>query len=240
MTFTLDHVVPWGRTHDEYVRLFDLQDADLTRAILGCADGPAAFNACWTRRGGHVVSCDPIYQFSVDQIRSRVMTVADIVVKQTQSNLEAFVWSSDLPDVGALRSRRLRATDAFLDDLREGKREHRYVTGQLPTLPFADDAFDLVLCSHYLFLYGDLGLEFHLQSVAELCRVGGEVRIFPLTQLDGQPSPFVEPITQQAKRSGYHVERRRVDYEFQRGANTMLRLSRFESSTCESAPRPDR
>ncbi|MAD80187.1 MAG: SAM-dependent methyltransferase, partial [Planctomycetaceae bacterium] len=33
------------------------------------ADGPASFNAELTARGGSIVSCDPIYEFTADEIR---------------------------------------------------------------------------------------------------------------------------------------------------------------------------
>ena len=61
--FTLDKVVPWGRSFDEYCRMFLLTDQDLAGRIVGCADGPASFNAEATRLGTRVVSCDPIYAF---------------------------------------------------------------------------------------------------------------------------------------------------------------------------------
>jgi len=49
--FTLDQVVPWGRSFDEYRRMFALTDAELGLRIIGCGDGPASFNAEATRRG---------------------------------------------------------------------------------------------------------------------------------------------------------------------------------------------
>jgi hypothetical protein len=39
--FTLETVVPWGRSFDEYRRMFALSDDALQGRILGCADGPA-------------------------------------------------------------------------------------------------------------------------------------------------------------------------------------------------------
>ncbi|MFZ2177721.1 MAG: methyltransferase domain-containing protein [Rhodococcus sp. (in: high G+C Gram-positive bacteria)] len=59
---------------------------------------------------------------------------------------------------------------------------HRYVAGRLPSLPFADASFDLVLSSHLLFSYSDrLGHTFHVDAISELMRVArGELRIFPL------------------------------------------------------------
>lgn len=50
MPFTLADVVPWGRTFEEYRAMFALTDADLDGRILGCGDGPAAFNAVATPR----------------------------------------------------------------------------------------------------------------------------------------------------------------------------------------------
>ena len=70
--FTLDEVVPWGRSFDEYRRMFALTDHELGLKIVDCGSGPASFNAEATRRGGHIVSCDPIYCWSTDQIQERI------------------------------------------------------------------------------------------------------------------------------------------------------------------------
>ena len=53
--FTLEQVVPWGRSFDEYRAMFALSDADLDGRLLGCGDGPASFNAVATRRGAKVI-----------------------------------------------------------------------------------------------------------------------------------------------------------------------------------------
>jgi hypothetical protein len=62
--FTLDQVVPWGRSFDEYCKMFALTPDDLQLRIVGCADGPASFNAEATAAGLSVTSCDPLYHFS--------------------------------------------------------------------------------------------------------------------------------------------------------------------------------
>jgi hypothetical protein len=80
--FTLDKVVPWGRSFDEYQQLFALTPADLERRILGCGDGPAAFNAEATRRGARVVSCDPLFAFSRDDIEARIAATCDTVLSR--------------------------------------------------------------------------------------------------------------------------------------------------------------
>lgn len=44
MSFELDDIVPWGRSFEEYRRMFALSPDDLTGRLLGCGDGPASFN----------------------------------------------------------------------------------------------------------------------------------------------------------------------------------------------------
>ena len=45
MSVRLDHIVPWGRSLDEYRLMFNLTESELGSTILGCGDGPASFNA---------------------------------------------------------------------------------------------------------------------------------------------------------------------------------------------------
>jgi hypothetical protein len=224
--FTLAGVVPWGRSYDEYCRMFALSEADLRRNILGCGDGPASFNAEATRRGLHVVSCDPLYQFSTGDIRARISQTYDEVIEQTRRNTHEFIWT-DITSVDELGRLRMAAMNEFLADFARGKADGRYVDAELPTLPFADDAFDLVVCSHFLFLYTtQLGEEFHRRSIRELCRIARDVRVFPLVVLGGDRSPFVEPIVDDLRREGIRADIERVPYEFRREANEMLRITR--------------
>jgi hypothetical protein len=64
----LAEVIPWGRSFEDYSRMFDLTGNDLRRTVLGCGDRPASFNAEAAARGLRVVSCDPIYAFSTGEI----------------------------------------------------------------------------------------------------------------------------------------------------------------------------
>ena len=223
--FTLSSVVPWGRSFDEYRRMFALTDADLATRILGCGDGPASFNADLTRRGGRIVSCDPLYQFDAAQIHLRIDETSAEVLAQARQNAHEFVWDDAIPDVDALQRVRMSAMTAFLDDYEQGRREGRYVVAGLPSLPFADGAFELVLCSHFLFLYSQQrDAAFHVESMRELCRVAREVRVFPLLALGGQPSPHVGAVSADLVARGFTVAIERVPYEFQRGGNEMMRV----------------
>lgn len=224
MAFTYAAVAPWGRSFDEYLRMFQLRDPDLRRKILGCADGPASFNAKMAERGHAVVSCDPLYQFSGVQIRKRIEDTYDDIVAQTHDNRDLFVWT-DIRSVGELGRARLAAMNDFLADYDRGKVEGRYVAAELPALPFAGRAFDLALCSHFLFLYSPiLSFAFHQDAIAAMCAAAGEVRIFPLLTYHAELSPYVEPIMEGLKESGRRVSIERVAYEFQRGGNEMMRI----------------
>ena len=222
--FTLEEVVPWGRSFDEYRRMFALDDADLSGRILGCGDGPASFNAEATGRGASVVSFDPIYQYDTAQIRRRIDATYHTVLDQTRRNAHEFVWDA-IATVEELGRVRMAAMQAFLDDYTQGRAQGRYVDAALPALPFADRTFDLAVCSHLLFLYStQLDEAFHMAAALELCRVAAEVRMFPLIALGGAASPHVDPVLTALQGRGCHVSIETVAYEFQRGGNRMLRV----------------
>jgi hypothetical protein len=224
--FTLDQVVPWGRSFDEYRRMFALTDADLRLSIVGCGDGPAGFNAEATRRGARVTSFDPIYRWETAEIRGRVAATYDQVLAQTRQNAGEFVWDS-IQSVEELGRVRMAAMQEFLDDYDSGRAEGRYVDAELPELPCADRSVDLALSSHFLFLYASqLDPAFHRSAIREMCRVAAEVRIFPLLALGGRPSPHVDPTVDDLRHVGYDVSIEIVPYEFQKGGNQMMRVRR--------------
>ncbi|MFA6102574.1 MAG: hypothetical protein WCV67_04355 [Victivallaceae bacterium] len=220
MSIKYEEIVPWGRNFDEYRRMFDLSDAELTQKILGCGDGPASFNFECNSRGGNVVSIDPIYNLTQEQIQRRIDETCKEVLRQTACNKEKFIWNT-ITSVDELGRIRLEAMKIFLDSYEAGKRDRKYIPGELPYLPFADKAFDLALSSHFLFLYTDnLSYAFHAEAINEMLRVAGEIRIFPLLDVNGVKSPYVQKILADFKTKT--IEIRKVNYEFQRGGNELL------------------
>ena len=182
----LKSVVPWGRSLLEYKKMFSLSDSDLHQNILGCGDGPASFNAESTALGNHVVSVDPIYEFSGEQIRARINDVFPEVMEQMLQNKDSYVWDS-IGSIDELGKVRMEAMETFLGDYEARKESGKYINGALPELPFKNKEFDLALCSHYLFLYSDhINKEQHIASMKELCRVAKEIRVYPLLSLDGR------------------------------------------------------
>src|SRR5262245_18340173 len=211
--------------------MFALTEADLQSTILCCADGPASFNAEATSRGARVVSCDPLYRLEAGQIRDRISATYRQILDQTQQNADEFVWDT-IPSVEELGRIRMAAMERFLNDYEAGKTLGRYVDAELPVLPFLDRAFQLALCSHFLFLYtSQLDESFHLASIREMCRAAEEIRIFPLLALDGTRSPYVDSAIDAFRVSGYETSIEAVPYEFRRGGNEMLRIRRIEPTT---------
>ncbi len=238
MSFTLRDIVPWGRSFAEYVAMFALSGDDLRKRVLGCGDGPASFNALLTRRGGRVLSVDPLYRFSAEDIRRRIRETYADVIEETRKNRHEFTWTS-IKTVEELGRLRMAAMEEFLSDYPQGVQEGRYVDGELPHLPFADGEFDLALCSHLLFLYSEhLSEAFHVASIRELCRVAGEVRVFPLLELGARTSRHLQAVVARLAAEGYAVTIVPVPYEFQRGGNHMLKVRDAEPGVARRCGKP--
>ncbi len=230
MPFTIDGVVPWGRTMAEYCGMFDLGERDLRGRILGCGDGPASFNAEMSAQGYRVVSVDPLYAFPAAAIEQRVEETYEIIMEQLASNRDDFVWTY-VPSLPALGQRRMGAMRRFLADFSRGKCEGRYLDASLPDLPFDDNSFDLALSSHFLFLYSEqFDLDFHIGALQEMLRVAPEARAFPLLQIGGAPSPHIQGVMDAFTAQGIQARIEDVPYEFQRGGSRMLRLRKLSGT----------
>ncbi|MEM6450601.1 MAG: SAM-dependent methyltransferase [Cyanobacteria bacterium P01_D01_bin.105] len=224
MAMQLDSVVPFGRSFDEYINMFLLTATDLHRSILSVADGPASFNAEGTERGYKIQSLDPLYAFSADEIKDRFYAVRDGIIQQIRDTPKDWVWHYHAsPD--ALQAQRTQVTERFAADYQKGQQQGRYTTGALPDLPYADNAFDLGLCSHFLFLYSQqLDVDFHIEAIAAMLRVCKEVRVFPLLTLGREKSPHIEPVTKYLEARGFTCAVVPVMYELQKGGNKMLKI----------------
>jgi len=223
MVMKLDKVVPFGRLLTEYQLMFHLTSEDMKRKILDVAGGPASFNAEMHRLGCLSTSIDPLYKFSGQEIQQRFDECVDSVIEQVRTTPKDWVWNYH-KSVEELRRNREKALATFLADYELGKADQRYVSGALPDL-LLEEHYDLVLCSHFLFLYSEqLDYDFHRRSILNLLKQSHEVRIFPLLTLDLKQSPHLGLILQELHQLGYATEILKVDYELQRGGNEMLKI----------------
>jgi hypothetical protein len=227
MAFELKSVVPWGRNLDEYQLMFNLSEKDLTKKIISVGDGPASFNTEMKNLGYQVTSLDPIYAFSKQALTQRIEETKQEVLTQMRNNQANFVWNQ-IKDIAHLDQIRMQAMHSFLADFEDGKQQGRYVTHAFPAKThYQDQAFDLGLSSHFLVLYANLGLDFHLQAIAEMLRICKEVRIFPLLDLNAQESGVLRGIMNHFQKE-YQLTILQVAYEFQIDGNKMLIIKKLK------------
>ncbi|WP_204103265.1 MULTISPECIES: class I SAM-dependent methyltransferase [Spirulina sp. CCY15215] len=224
----LEQVVPWGRSLDNYINMFHLTRGDFRASILDCAGGPSSFNTEMTQQQCQVISCDPIYQFRVEEIRQRIEETYPVIIEKLAQNFAEFVWQ-EIDSPKRLGDLRMAAMEQFLADLEKGIAEKRYIVAELPDLPFGDRQFDLALCGHFLFSYSEqFSLEFHLDAIREMCRIAKEVRIFPIVEnFTGVRSWHLDPLQAELTAQGYQIRIEGVNYEFQKGGNEMMRVCRI-------------
>lgn len=225
MAYLLENVVPWGRNFNEYKKMFQLTDEDLSKKIIGFGDGPASFNCEAEKLGYKVISLDPIYQFSGKNIEKRIIEIKDVVIEQTKNNANNYVWT-EIKNLDELERVRMAAMKTFLDDYEKGKSENRYIYHELPQkAPFNDQVFDIGLSSHFLLMYTALGYDFHIESMNEMLRICKEIRIFPIVDLDSKESELTKKVIEYFE-TNYSVKVISTSYEFQKGGNLMLSIKK--------------
>lgn len=205
----------------EYRAMFALTDDDLHRSILDCAGGASSFTAEVRAVGGRALACDPAYGSGADELAELTSRETRRGNDYVRAHADEYVWTY-FTDPDDHLAQRAAAGQRFVADYTANA--ERYVHGQLPRLPFADNMFELALCSHLLFSYADrLPFEFHSSALVELARVAErEVRIFPLVAMGPHRYVRIDELRSALTIAGIDSEIRSVDYEFQRGADAML------------------
>lgn len=220
----LSEVIFVGRTYDEYVRMFDLSGQDIrNQSILDAPGGACSFTATATKKGAFVTATDIAYYHSVNDLYSKGVEDIRNAVEGLSQVKDQYVWEY-FRNLNDLEAHRGQALHDCVEHMKS--QPDQYVPCELPALPFKDNSFDMTLSAHFLFTYADrLNYEFHLQTVKELLRVSKrEVRIFPLVDLKSRRYEHLASLLDVVHGLGWKSEERKVDYEFQRNANSMLRI----------------
>ncbi|MFD4356294.1 class I SAM-dependent methyltransferase [Nocardia sp. NPDC058518] len=212
-----------SRSLGEYQAMFALTEDDLGRRILDCPGGAAGFTAEVNQRGGDVTACDIAYfDRGIERVAATAVAEADRGNRYVREHADAYRWTFFADPDEHHRARR-ESAEHFAAHTRTSP--DRYIPGQLPTLPFADNSFDLVLSSHLLFSYADdLDYDFHRQAITELARVATtEIRLFPLVPIGSQGRyEQLEKLLAELTLVGISSRIVKVDYEFQAHADEML------------------
>ncbi|MCD9023102.1 class I SAM-dependent methyltransferase [Cohnella silvisoli] len=178
--------------------MFRLEDADWKRGpVLDVAGGASSFTAQLTALGVPAFAVDPFYAGLTEDVIASAFTEIDTSTAKLAANADVYDWSFyGSPE--RHRNIRERSLALFAEDFRRADAHTQYSSAALPNLPYDDNAFGLVVCSHFLFLYADtFGEPFHAASIAEMLRVlkpGGELRIYPLITLKWEECLFISDI----------------------------------------------
>ncbi len=215
-------LVLWGHQLDEYKEMFSLQDSELQGRLLEYGCGPSAINATLKNEVQSIISVDPLFSLDAAKLHEDCETSFNKRIEQIIQDKEAFDFSyyGSLDDLIAYRRQGLAR---FFQDYPAGRDEKRYLSPK--NLNFNDFSFDLALSSHYFFAdAGENELALHLETISALANVAKEVRIFPLIDRFGQPSPLLGPVLLGLQQANLGVEICNVNYHLQPAGHAMLKV----------------
>ncbi|MBT2696575.1 SAM-dependent methyltransferase [Bacillus sp. ISL-40] len=222
----LERIVFIGRTFEEYLDMFSLSEEELKgKKILDCPAGACSFTAVGNKSDLDVTACDIAYYHSGEDLKNKGLQDIEHAMKHMEKAHSNYKWDY-FKNIEGLRNNRLKALHDCVNDMMESR--ERYIPVTLPTLPFKNEQFDILLSAHFLFMYADrLDYQFHIDTLDELLRVTKEeVRIFPLVDLEGKRYIHLDKVRNHVIEKGYSVEEVKVTYEFQTNANSMLKIKK--------------
>ncbi|WP_424356014.1 class I SAM-dependent methyltransferase [Methanobacterium sp. MBAC-LM] len=217
-----------GRSYDEYIKMFSLNKEELKNIrILDCAAGASSFTSHLLRKGYDIKAVDILYNKNPEEIKKQCQNDFNTLL-DVHSGLDNKVNWKFFKNPENMIEQRIKVYKEFITDYSLYK-GIKYIEGHLPSLPFNDNYFDLVLSSHLLFLYQDrLGYDFHRKSIEEMLRISSdEIRIYPIVKLrgEGSKSEFLSRIIKELCNLA-NFEIVKVDYKFRRGGDEMLKITK--------------
>jgi hypothetical protein len=222
-SYVMRKLVLWGHGVDEYREMFDLTTGDMKGNILEYGCGASLVNS-ELHHQSKIASFDPLFNLDKEPLQKKVSELFEDMLERVTRDQDKFDFSH-YGSFEALVATRREGMKKFFADYEQGKLEKRYQPIGDNTLPFSDFEFDFALSSHYLFAELDgQDVDFHLKVIRELARAAKEVRIFPLINRYGRPSPFLGPVLLGLQQDDYGTEVRNVSYSLQPKGNAMLRV----------------
>ncbi|HEY2493541.1 MAG TPA: SAM-dependent methyltransferase [Paenibacillus sp.] len=223
---SLSRVVFIGRTFDEYLKIFNLSEEELVgKKVLDCPAGACSFTAIANQNDMDVTATDIAYYHPVTELENKGLQDIEHAMEYVEKEQNDYLWD-DFKSINELKQNRVQALTECVRDMKQTP--ERYAPAILPELPFSDNEFELTLSAHFMFMYADrLDYDFHVQTIQELMRVTRkEIRIFPLVDLSSRRYEHLDKILEFVHAQGWTTEEAKVPYEFQKDANTMLKIKR--------------
>lgn len=219
-----------SRSMAEYEKMFMLKSEDLVgKRVLDVAGGASSFTTEARERGIQAEAADPLYAKSPDEIGDHGRAEIELVAAKMAKLRDVYDWTFyGSPENH--KAGRVQALQRFLEDFSCEETASRYHVASLPSLPFEGERFDLVICSHFLFLYEEqFDYTFHLAAIRELlrvCKPGGEVRIYPLMSFRTEEYSRLDDLIAVFEIEGYQVQKREARLPFLPNSHQFLSIKK--------------
>jgi len=206
-------------TYDDYIAMFDLDPTMLSRKIIEFPGCFSSFNATALQKNEHVTSLDPLYDLETPMLTNLIQQQA----KLWETHVEMTTGNDDAHLIAKEKYNRFQeASSIFLNDYSLDSEHKRYVAWDTENkLPFNEHSFQLALCSHWLFKQ-----KYSLQQVIDfidgLCRVAGEVRIFPLLTEKFEAPDYLGHLLANFQTRGYQISCKAIDFDKHEEGSAML------------------
>ncbi|MFX1276336.1 MAG: hypothetical protein ACFFBP_01200 [Promethearchaeota archaeon] len=221
----LDKVALIGRRFKEYYKIFRLSDFNSNYIkILDVGSGVSSFCAEAQKFGMNVTAIDPIYEYDAHQLEEKCAKDLDLVIKELNGVEHLYIWNI-FKTKEDLKDQRKEAYKIFIHHYKNNRKKF-YISETLPKTSFENKQFDVIISSHLLFLYDHLfDYSFHEDAIKEMLRIASrEIRLFPLVNLYGKSSRRLDGILEYLDLNDIEWFIEKVDYEFIRGGNEMMRI----------------
>lgn len=219
-----------SRSYVEYEKMFMLQTSDLIgKRVLDVAGGASSFTTEARQLGIDAEAVDPMYEKSPSAIAKHGMQEIELVAMKMAKLTDVYDWTF-YGSVQQHKAGRIHALQRFIEDYSSSDGAGRYHTASLPSLPFRAESFDLVMCSHFLFLYEEqFDYAFHLSAIRELLRVcnpGGEVRLYPLMSFRTVEYSRLHDLISEFENGGFTVQKREASLPFLPNSHQYLSIKK--------------
>jgi hypothetical protein len=208
-------------TYNDYKVMFDLDSSMLNRKILEFPGGFSSFHATAHEQSETVVSLDPLYDLDQAMLSNVIQQQSHLWqthIHDTQENPEAHAIAKEK------YARFEHACHLFLKDYLSSIGQQRYLPWETDKkLPFEDHSFQLALCSHWLFKQS-FSLQQTIDFIDEMCRVAGEVRIFPLLTEKFESPHYLGHLMANFQARGYQISCVAIDFEKNEKGSAMLSI----------------
>lgn len=218
------------RSFKEYEEMFMLDEHSLKKGrVLDVASGGSSFVAELSKRGYDAVAVDPLYRLSVEEMNTFGNKEIEIAAQKLEKVKHLYEWDS-YESLDAHNEIRVHSFQQFLDSYKQDVKKKKYVTASLPSFPFDDDTFSLILCNHFLFLYQEqFDFKFHLEAIEEMIRVtkkGGSIRIYPIVDFKYQIYPHLDELIETLNKIDVSAKIYGTNFRFLPSANHFLQIDK--------------